>query len=123
MNKIAWKDKIIEMLISSKVYKNIYDPIIDELAGILERRDIVYQQFIDEGEEAVVIHTNKGGNANAAKNPLLVLWNELNQTALKYWRELLLTPSSLKKITGDKITEEEKKPTGLEKVLSDFEEV
>lgn len=121
MNKTAWKDKIIEMLTSSKVYKDIYDPVINELAEILERRDIVYQQFIDEDEKAVVIHTNKGGNANAAKNPLLVLWNELNQTALKYWRELLLTPSSLKKITGGKIAEE-KKPTGLEKVLSDFEE-
>lgn len=123
MNKTAWKDKIIEMLIVSEIYKGVYVPIVDELAEILERRDIVYQQFIDEGEEAVVIHTNKGGNANAAKNPLLVLWNELNQTALKYWRELLLTPSSLKKITGGKIIEEEKKPTGLEKVLSDFEEV
>lgn len=121
MNKTAWKDKIIEMLVVSEIYKGIYIPIVDELAEILERRDIVYQQFIDEGEEAVVIHTNKGGNANATKNPLLVLWNELNQTALKYWRELLLTPSSLKKITGGKIAEE-KKPTGLEKVLSDFEE-
>ena len=120
MNKTAWKDKIIEMLVVSEIYKGIYIPIVDELAEILERRDIVYQQFIDEGEKAVVIHTNKGGNANAAKNPLLVLWNELNQTALKYWRELLLTPSSLKKITGGKIAEE-KKLTGLEKVLSDFE--
>lgn len=35
------------------------------------------------------------------KNPLLVLWDDLNKSALAYWRELGMTPSSYKKMTGD----------------------
>ena len=37
------------------------------------------------------------------KNPLLVLWDDLNKSALAYWRELGLTPSSYKKMTGDTV--------------------
>lgn len=32
------------------------------------------------------------------KNPLLVLWDDLNKSALAYWRDLGLTPAGLKKI-------------------------
>ena len=53
------------------------------------------------------------------KNPLLVLWDDLNKTALAYWRELGLTPSSYKKMTGDAPKKE--KPQGLVEVLSKLE--
>lgn len=33
-----------------------------------------------------------------AKNPLLVMWDDLNKSALAYWRDLGLTPAGLKKI-------------------------
>ena len=32
------------------------------------------------------------------KNPLLVLWDDLNKSALAYWRDLGLTPAGLKKL-------------------------
>ena len=36
------------------------------------------------------------------KNPLLSTYDEMNKTALMYWKELGLTPSAYKKVTGDK---------------------
>ena len=40
------------------------------------------------------------------KNPLLATWNELNTTALQYWRECGLTPASLKKLNESAMKQE-----------------
>lgn len=50
----------------------------------------------------------------------LVLWDDLNKTALAYWRELGLTPSSYKKLTGTGAKQEESKK-GLAAALASIE--
>ena len=96
-----------------------YDSVISTLSDILEQRDIVYQQYQDEGCQPVREYTNKGGATNTTKNPLLVLWDDLNKSALAYWRELGLTPSSYKKMTGDSPKKE--KVNGLAEALKSLE--
>ena len=96
-----WSKTIKQMLTDKQIEPEAYEPIIRTLADILEQRDKTYEQYIGGGCEAVVEYTNKGGNTNATKNPLLVIWDQLNTSALAYWRELGLTPSAYKKITGD----------------------
>lgn len=75
-------------------------PVINALAEILERRDQAQEQFFESGGNVVISYTNKGGNANPVKNPFYVVWNELNATALSYWKELCLTPAAYKKACG-----------------------
>jgi len=53
------------------------------------------------------------------KNPLLILWDDLNKSALAYWRELGLTPSSFRKMTGGVKEKEEK--GGLAAALASLE--
>lgn len=98
MEKQKWKRRIKKACQSNQVYKDSYDDIIDTLASILEKRDAVEQQYIDTGEQPVIIHTNKAGAPNVVKNPMLVLWDDLNKSALAYWRDLGLTPAGLKKL-------------------------
>lgn len=80
--------------------------MINTLADILEQRDACLEQYVEEGAVPVMEYTNKGGATNIVKNPLLVLWSDLNTQALSYWRELGLTPSAYKKMTGGAKTEE-----------------
>ena len=67
----------------------------------------------------MIAHTNQGGSTNTVKNPLLVLWDDLNKSALAYWRELGMTPSSYRKMTGD-VMQKEKRPS-LAAVLASIE--
>ncbi|MBP5379270.1 MAG: hypothetical protein J6Y64_06990, partial [Ruminococcus sp.] len=53
---------------------------------------------IESGGELLVEYTNKAGATNLALNPLVKLVNDLNDTALTYWKELGLTAAALKKI-------------------------
>jgi len=46
----------------------------------------------------MVVHTNKAGAKNAAKNPFYLALETLRQDIIVYLRELGLTPSALKKI-------------------------
>ena len=96
-----WKNLIKKQLSELGNEKKAYDSVISTLASILEQRDAVYQQYQEEGCNPVREYTNKGGATNTTKNPLLVLWDDLNKSALAYWRELGMTPSSYKKMTGD----------------------
>jgi phage terminase small subunit len=57
---------------------------------------------------------------NSAVNPLVRLIDTLNNTALSYWRELGLTPSSFRKMTGSTAPAEEKK-NGLAAALRAIE--
>lgn len=114
MNKASWRKKIRAACEGAGTYRPFFDPVIDSLAEILEKRDDALKHYEESGGEPVVIHTNKGGNANMAKNPCLVLWNELNSAALHYWRDLGLTPSGLKKINESALTE---KKGGFDELL------
>ena len=79
-------------------YKPEFAPVIEALVDIEIQRDRTRKEFEDSGEGSMVPFTNKNGSVNSAKNPRLVLWNEQNLTALKYRRELGLTPAGLKKL-------------------------
>lgn len=96
-----WKTKINKALYALGQSEKSYNAIVETLANILEQRDRTYEKYIDDGAEPVKKYTNKGGATNTVKNPLIVLWDDLNKSALSYWRELGLTPSSYKKMTGD----------------------
>lgn len=79
-----------------------YAIMVDTLADILVQRDQAFLAYKKAGCQMVVEHTNKAGATNATKNPLYTAWRELNDQALAYWRELGLSPSSYKKLSGDR---------------------
>lgn len=120
MTKSKWKAAIWSQMSALGVKDEAYENQVDALAGILEQRDKTFKEFKDCGRKSVVAYTNKGGSTNFTKNPLLVLWDDLNKSALAYWRELGLTPSSYKKITGD--TPKKEKPGGLAAALMELDD-
>lgn len=119
MTKSKWKNLILEQMAALGVKKDAYSSAVETLAGILEQRDKTFREFQASGGKSVIQYTNKGGSTNMTKNPLLVLWDELNKSALAYWRELGLTPSSYKKMTGDAPKQE--KTGGLAEALKSIE--
>lgn len=98
----TWKSVIEGQMGALDIKIEPYKPVIDTLCEILKQRDAVYRQYLDEGAEPVCEYTNKFGAVNMVKNPLLILWDDLNKSALAYWRDLGLTPSSYKKLAGEK---------------------
>lgn len=120
-SKKAWKRKIIEACKTAGTYETQFDAVVDELAAILERRDDTEAAYLASGGMPVLEYTNKFGATNLSKNPALVLWDNLNHSALEHWRELGLTPSSYRKITGDAPKKEEKQK-GLAAALAELEE-
>ena len=119
MTKTKWKALILWQMDSLGVQEDAYNSAVETLAGILEQRDKTYDEFKKSGGKSVIEYTNKGGSTNMTKNPLLVLWDDLNKSALAYWRELGLTPSSYRKMTGDAPKQE--KLGGLAEALKNFE--
>ena len=97
MKKKAWKSRIKKACIEAQTYKPYFDFVIDELAGILERRDSAAEEYAED-PRPVVSFTNKNGAENTVKNPLLTLIDGMNSQALGYWRDLGLTPAGLRKI-------------------------
>lgn len=118
MKKATWKNRIIASCREAGTYRDFFLPVIDTLAGILEKRDEAQEMFKASGGKVVVKHTNKGGATNIEQNPLLRLINDLNRDALAYWRDLGLTPAGLKKI--DEEAMKPKKQNTLDKVLRDL---
>lgn len=119
MKKIAWKRKIKAACESAGTYQDCFQNAIDALAEILEKRDEAENQYKQTKCRPVISHTNKYGATNLVKNPTLILWKDLNDSALAYWRELGLTPSSYKKMTGDAPRTE--KQGGLAAALASIE--
>lgn len=98
MTEKKWKETIISKCRAVGTYRDSFEPVIDSLAAILAQRDKTRAEFRKSGGKSVMEYTNKNGSTNLIKNPLLVLWNDQNQTALSYWRDLGLTPAGLKKL-------------------------
>lgn len=119
MTKNKWKSLILAQMAALHVQNDAYISVVEALAGILEQRDKTFREFKDSGGRSVIEYTNKGGSTNMTKNPLLVLWDDLNKSALAYWRELGMTPSSFKKMTGGTLVEE--KESGLVAALKSVE--
>ena len=119
MTAKQWKNKIAASLKVIKVDPKQYQAVINTLADILEQRDSCLARYVDEGAEPIIEYTNKGGATNTVKNPLLIVWTDLNTQALAYWRELGLTPSAYKKMTGG--TKAEEKGSALVEALKALE--
>ena len=120
MTAAKWKSKIKESAIKAGTYKDYFEPVIATLADILEQRDKAKEQFEASGGGCVIKYTNKAGATNPAKNPFLLVWDDLNTTALAYWKELGLTPSAFRKMNGSTAPAEEKK-SGLAEALRAIE--
>lgn len=109
MKKKTWKNKIKKACINAGSYRSFFDNVIEELAGILERRDMALDAFEKSGGDVIVEYTNKNGSTNMVQNPALRLVNDLNRDALTYWRDLGLTPAGLKRLNENLLKPEEKK--------------
>lgn len=118
MERTDWKNQITEACISAGTYREYFDPVIDTLAGILERRDLAQETFDKSGGKVLVKHTNKAGATNIEQNPALRLINDLNRDALAYWRDLGLTPAGLRRINEDSM--KPKKRSALAEVLREI---
>lgn len=118
MKRTAWKNRIIKACKEAGTYREFFNVIIDTLAEILEKRDEVAKEYKDRGGKALVEYTNKGGSTNLTKNPALTLWDDLNKSALAYWRDLGLTPAGLKKI--DESAMQKKRKSGLLEALEEL---
>lgn len=118
MRKGTWKKRIKNACEMAGTYRPFFDETIETLATILEKRDEAHTAYKKAGSLPVVTYTNKAGATNYVKNPALVLWDELNKSALAYWRDLGLTPAGLKKI--DETMLKKKKENTLERALKDL---
>lgn len=119
MTKAGWKRKIKKACVQAGTYAEWCDNVIDTLAAILEKRDAAEEQYRQTKSHPVIMHTNKAGATNLVKNPTLVMWNDLNTSALAYWRDLGLTPSAFRKLTGD--APQKEKRSGLAEALRSLE--
>lgn len=120
MNSKQYKTKIIKCMKSAGTYQNIYDSVILTLADILQERDRIYEQYLNEGAMPMIEYTSDRGSINRVKNPLIQQWDEMNKTALTYWRDLGLTPSGLKKL-NDEALSTNNKMSALDQVLCNLE--
>lgn len=117
MKKEEWFKKIVKACEDVGTYKEPFNPVIETLASILERRDETEEYYKANGSEILVEHINKGGNINIEQNPALRLINDLNRDALAYWRDLGLTPAGLKKLKDLEI-KSTSDMSGLERALN-----
>ena len=101
MKKSTWKKKITQACRDAGTYRPYFDITISSLADILELRDAAMEQYLKDGGQPVIKHTNKAHEENVVKNPALVVVDDLYKTALAYWRDLGLTPAGLRRINDD----------------------
>lgn len=97
MEARKWKTIIKRKMTEVGTYKPAFEKTVETLANILEHRDLVYEEFQADGRY-IINRISDRGAVNSAKNPLFVVWTELNSQALAYWRDLGLTPAGLKRI-------------------------
>lgn len=117
MNKKLWKGRIKKACIQAGTYDKSFDHAIDTLAEILERRDLAYMQFENEGSQILVEYTNKAGETNLVKNKLVETMEKCEDAAKGYFNELGLTAKGRKAIG---IEVEKKEESGFEKIFSDL---
>lgn len=108
MKQKTWKKRIVDACKEAGTYRPFFDNTINTLASILEKRDDAEEFYEANGGTPIVEYTNKNGSTNQVKNPALALWDDLNKSALVYWRDLGLTPAGLKKIDDTALKEQKK---------------
>lgn len=118
MTKEEWIKLIRRQCKKAGTYQKYFDSVIETLAKVLEDRDRADEQFAMSGSNPTVVHTNKGGQTNIVKNPILVIRTELNTQAIVLWKELGLTPKGLRALTAEVVQKEN--DASLEKLLSNL---
>ena len=118
METEQWVRTIRKQMKAAETYRKHFEPAIATLATILDARDAVYDEFLADGAEFIIERRSDRGAVNMAKNPQLSVWNELNTSALAYWRDLGLTPAGLKRI--DEKAMKQKRQSSLEKALKEL---
>ena len=118
MKRASWAKKIKKACEEAGTYRPYFDYTILTLSESLEKRDDAAQAYKDYGSIPLIEYTNKGGATNLVKNPALILWDDLNKSALAYWRDLGLTPAGLKKI--DEQAMKQKKMSALEEAVAEL---
>ena len=119
MDSKQWKKKIKKATETVGTYQESFDEVINTLADLLAERDRVYDKYIEEGAEPLVLVTSDRGQENMRDNPLLTTWRSINRDVLQYWRDLGLTPAGLKKIMDDSMKQPD--ASALDKVLKKLE--
>ncbi len=117
MNKDEWKTVIESQIKADEHYLPSFQTAISILSEILEQRERVFEKYISNGAEPVVIFTSDRGAENLKENPLFRVWKELTAEALAYLNALGLTASGLQKIQG-KIPE--KPSRSVEDIMSEI---
>ena len=120
MTSKAWETNIVKRMKEVGTYQTAFDAAIQATADLLEQRDKIYQQYVDEGAQAMVIRVLDRGGKNTVENPLLKTWRELQAQSLKNWQELGLTPASLKKINESAVKSAVKGTSPLAKALAKY---
>lgn len=121
MKSSEWKEIIEEQCKEAGTMRKAFIPVIDDLSLILERRDCVYKQFLDEGAKVVIEKTSDRGAKNMTQNPLFTTWKELNTQALTYWRELGCTPKGLKQISDESVKAGKQNKRSFAELIREFE--
>lgn len=117
MKKASYIKLIKSQIKIDAEYIASFKTTIDILAEILEERDKVYKQYLDEGAKPVVPFTTDRKAQNLKPNPLFKQWQDLNIQALGYLRDLGLTAAGLRKLSGQiPKQEKEKRPFDLLKI-------
>lgn len=115
MKTDTWIKHIKEACEAAGTYRPFFDDTIETLAAVLEKRDDAEKEYQRTGAKPVVEFVNNTGHQNIVKNPILAVVDQLNTTALAYWRDLGLTPAGLKRINENAM--KKKKESGLAAAL------
>ena len=119
MTQRGYLVKINSAMRSAGTYQKYFDDTIKTLADILAERDHIRELYIKSGSQPLVEVIMTGGVSSMRRNPLLDQWNELNKTALSFWKELGLTAAGLKKLTDEAANDNKMSP--LDSVLAKLE--
>lgn len=120
MNKEEWTERIIQCCKDAGTYQPFYMDVIETLARVLEDRDKAEEQYIQTGSNPTITRIgDRNKEKYIAKNPVLIVRNELNTQALALWRDLGLTPKGLKQLSSEVVTSN--KETSFEKLLKGLE--
>ena len=120
MNKEDWKTKIEEQIKFDHDYIPSFQTTIQILSEMLEERDRVYSQYLEDGARPVVEFISDRGASNLKQNPLLRQWQEINTLCLSYLRDLGLTAAGLRKLQGQIPKEKFEGPNALDQLLKDY---
>ncbi len=94
------KKMIIKCCEAAGTYQPKVDPIIDLLADILYRLDKCKKEWKAEGEQFVTTEVNTKGEPYTKKNSKIDIMNKLEDSALRYFNALGITPKSLDEVNG-----------------------